>query len=249
MDSLTNLDLTGRYKCPHENCEKKYKQFHRLKRHLKEKHNTSININPPQHTSSNSSSYYGVFNVASAFVKVCLLFRDTEDAYKMGDGNRLIRYAKYKMLHFYQGHHIKYRLWMWRVLAYYISILSEKEAYEYKRNMSFNMGRGVGHLIPNDNLVEINVHLLKDQSRKMGANITFEGCRRWVKCLEYLRDLCDVYDKATSKHGKSGKHAKAKRESDITFVVDAANIFNFTVGREHASFVNFSSDLLTSLNF
>ena len=58
---------------------------------------------------------------------------------------------------------------------YYTAILSAREAYEYKWNMSFNIGRGIGHLIPNDNLVEINVHLLKDQCRKMGANVTFDA--------------------------------------------------------------------------
>lgn len=252
LASLTELDVENKYKCPYLDCTKAYKQFHWLKRHLKEKHNITVNINPPQHSSTKTSSNYdGVYNVASAFMKVGLLFRDTEDAYKMGDGIRLIRNARFELLHFHQGHHIKYRLWMWRVLAYFMSILSEREAYEYQWNMSFNIGRGIGHLIPNDNLVEMNVHLLKDQCRKMGANITFEGCRRWVKCLKYLSDLSDVFDKATIKSSKSGKHAKAKRQSDIAHVVaelNHQNVFEFTLGREHASFPNFSSDLLASVN-
>ena len=121
--------------------------------------------------------YDGISNVASAFLKVGLLFHDTDDAYKMGDGNRLLRNAKYELLHFDKGHHIKYCLWMWWMLAYSKSLLSEKEAYEYIWNMSFNFGQGLGHLIPNDNLVEIQVHLIKEQRRRMRANVTYEGVR------------------------------------------------------------------------
>lgn len=110
LESLQNKDSERKFKCP--NCDKTYKQFQWLKRHLKDKHGVAVNLNPPQRTESSKDMYDGVFNVASAFLKVGLLFRDTDDAYKMGDGTRLIRNAKYEMLHFNQGHHIKYRLWM-----------------------------------------------------------------------------------------------------------------------------------------
>ena len=105
-------------------CQRKYKQLHWLKRYMRDKHGVTINLNSPQR-SEKSSEYDRVFKVASSFLKVGLLFRDTDNAYKMGDGDRLIRNAKYELLHFNQGHHIKYRLWMWRMLAYYKSLLSE----------------------------------------------------------------------------------------------------------------------------
>ena len=252
MASLTDKDDENRFRCPHTDCPKAYKQFHWLKRHLKNKHNITVNINPPMHSQSlPSAKYDGIYNVASAFMKVGLLFRDTDDAFRMGDGNRLLRNAKFELLHFHQGHHIKYRLCMWRVLAYYTAILSAREAYEYKWNMSFNIGRGMGHLIPNDNLVEINVHLLKDQCRKMGANVTFEGCRKWVKCLKYLHDLSETVDVATKKTPKGGKHTKSKRDKEIALVVQELvqqEVFKFTPNREHASFPNFSSDLLASVD-
>ena len=120
MASLTDKDDESRFRCPHTDCPKAYKQFHWLKRHLKNKHNITVNINPPMHSQSlPSAKYDGIYNVTSAFMKVGLLFRDTDDAFRMGDGNRLLRIAKFELLHFHQGHHIKYRLWMWRVLAYY----------------------------------------------------------------------------------------------------------------------------------
>lgn len=218
---------------------------------MKDKHGLTINLIPPQRTEVSTDTYDGIFNVASAFLKVGLLFRDTDDAYKMGDGNRLQRNAKYELLHFDQGHHIKYRLWMWRMLAYAKSLLSEKEAYEYIWNMSFNFGQGLGHLIPNDNLVEINVHLMKEQCRRMGANVTYEGARKWVKCLKFLHDLSDEFDEQSGVKKRSTKHTQADREAEINTIVkelSEVNVFEFQPGREHRSFVNFSSDVLEGVN-
>ena len=43
----------------------------------------------------------------------------------------------------------------------------KKEAYEYMWNMSFILSQGLGHLIPNDNLAEINVHLMKELKKEL----------------------------------------------------------------------------------
>ena len=249
LESLQSTDEEQKFKCP--NCQKSYQQFHWLRRHMKEKHGVVINLAPPQRSQSSETPYDGIFNVASAFLKVGLLFRDTDDAYRMGDGNRLIRNAKYELLHFNQGHHIKYRLWMWRMLAYVKAILSQKEAYEYMWNMSFNLGQGLGHLIPNDNLVEINVHLMKEQCRRMGANVTYEGARKWVKCLKYMHDLSDSVNKESQIQKKSSKHSQTDRRNEISIIAKElchVNAFQFLPGREHRSFVNFSSDILENLN-
>ena len=249
LGNLQIRDAHKPFKCPH--CDKAYKGFHWLRRHMKEKHGVSINLAPPQRSDPSQTEYDGVFNVASAFMKIGLLYRDTDDSYRMGDGNRLIRNAKYELLHFDQGHHIKYRLWMWRMLAYVKAILSEKEAYEYTWNMSFNYGQGLGHLIPNDNLVEINVHLMKEQCRRMGANVTYEGARKWVKCLKYMHDMSDRLNKECKIKKRSTKHSEADRKEEIRTIVRElcdTSIFEFQPGREHHSFVNFSSDLLEGLN-
>ena len=81
--------------------------------HMKKVHNVEHSLVPPLHTEP-AEEVDGVFNYASAFVKVALLYRDTHDAYSMGDGDRLFRNLKFLLLHFDKGHHIKYRLWSFR---------------------------------------------------------------------------------------------------------------------------------------
>ena len=166
LESLQSTDEDQKFKCPKLTEELSAISLAQKAHERKKKHRVVINLAPPQRSHSSETPYDGIFNVASAFLKVDLLFRDTDDDYRMGDGNRLIRNAKYKLLHFNQGHHIKYRLWMWRMLAYVKATLSKKEAYEYMWNMSFILSQGLGHLIPNDNLAEINIHLMKELKKK-----------------------------------------------------------------------------------
>ena len=79
--------------------------------------------------------------------------------------------------------------------------------------MSFNNGRGVGHLIPYDNLVERNVHMLKDKCRKIDVYVTFEGSRKLVKFLSIFM----IYQKQLLwlKQSSIGiKHTKNKSEKN-----------------------------------
>lgn len=109
----------------------------------------------------------------SSFMKLALLLRDTEDAYKFGDGTRIFRNAKFEMMCADVANHSKYKLWLWRLLAYECALLSPREAFEYKWNCSSNIHGGLGKNIPNDNLVEICVHVIKKKMREQGANLTY----------------------------------------------------------------------------
>ena len=80
-------------------------------------------------------------------MKVALLCRELHDAYKMGDGSRVFRDIKFLMLHFDRGHNIKYRLWMFRMLAYDLALLSEHERFIYRNNLAINMVGGYRNCI------------------------------------------------------------------------------------------------------
>lgn len=107
-----------------------------------EVHNVSVEIVAPKRKEADEH-FDGKMNYASAFMKVALLFRDTVDAYKMGDGGRVFRNLKFLILHFDRGKHIKYRLWLWRMMTYERALLSEYERYAYINNIAINMTGGV----------------------------------------------------------------------------------------------------------
>lgn len=70
--------------------------------------------------------------VLSLFCRMAYLYHDTQDAYKMGDGDCIFANAKVEMLYAFSLKHTKYRLWLWRMLSYEMSLLSKREAFEYK---------------------------------------------------------------------------------------------------------------------
>ena len=61
------------------------------------------------------------------FMKCALLLRDTNDAYKMGDGDRVTVNAKYQMLLSRVGNHTKYQLWLFRYLANCLTLFKHQE--------------------------------------------------------------------------------------------------------------------------
>ena len=105
------------------------------------------------------------------------LLKDLADAYRMADGNRIFRDIKFAFLYFFETGHIKYRLWLFRMMAYEKAILSERKAFEYKWNVCANMNGRVDGNIPDDNLVEIHVKQLKSLLSAQGANVSYESAK------------------------------------------------------------------------
>ncbi|OWF41847.1 hypothetical protein KP79_PYT02112 [Mizuhopecten yessoensis] len=109
----------------------------------------------------NSSKPDSIAIYRASFLKCALLLRDTNNAYKMADGDRIAENAKFQLLLSRVGNHTKYQLWLFRFLAYMVALLSPRMTYEYKWNCTSDLLGGNGHDIPNDNLVEIQVQNVK----------------------------------------------------------------------------------------
>ena len=240
----SNVGPDNLFHCSFQGCNKSYMTIGWLKNHLRKQHQITVEMPVPRQ--EEDDAFDGQLNYASSFMKLGLLYRDTSDAFKMGDGERIQRNIKFLMLHFSVGSHIKYRLWLWRMQAYMTALLSERESFLYKHNMSVNMTGGIRHCIANDNLVEIHIHKMKELMRAMGANITYEASQKAAKCIDYLQKMT-----AAAANVKSGHHAAADSKDDINEMARCLvenQTFTRHEGRAYRTFPNFPSDMLHKIN-
>ena len=132
---------------------------------------------------------------------------------------------------------------MFRFLANYHSLLNPQEAYEYKWNCTTNMKGGTGHNIPNDNLVEILVHRLKDKLKSQGANATYESARKAALTLQIQDEIKEnmILQCGLKKQGTSRSNATVKGDIDIMMkeLLDE-NVFDYVPGRAYDKFENFN---------
>lgn len=151
-------------------CGQKYTKTGWLRIHLVKKHHWQFH--------SETAKTSTVHNPVKCFLFMSLLYRDTCDSYHMGDGDRIVRNAHLEWIYASALKHTKYKIWLFRMLTYIISILNPQQRFEYIWNMTVNLKGGIGKNIPNDNCVEIQVHNIKSQLNTQGSNKSFESARQ-----------------------------------------------------------------------
>ncbi len=157
------------YTCFGNKCCKKFKTRTGFVKHLNNCH-CDILINKPDTDIATCTKQ-------DSLLMHLFLLRDLNDVYRMADGDRVFRDIQLVFLYFFETGHTKYRLWMFRMMAYEKAILSPRKAFEYKWNLSVNMNGGVDGNIPDDNLVEIHVKQLKTLLSSQGANVSFDSAK------------------------------------------------------------------------
>jgi hypothetical protein len=234
LQEMYNLS-TARYEC---SCGKQYKGVGHLKNHLKNIH--GWNFTSKKLSDDLDTDYVALWR--ASFMKCALLLRDTYNAYRMADGNRIFRNAKFEMLCAHVAHHSKYQLWLWRLIAYEMAVLSPKEAYEYKWNCTTNLRGHVGQNIPNDNLVELMVKAVKDKLKKQGANMTYESARKAVKSLQMQEDILLKFQQESQFKPKGTTRSTPEMKGEIKKIVSElrlGKIFKHIAGRKLQSFGQF----------
>lgn len=124
-------------------CGKQYKTLGFLKRHLVNIHNWVFRDNEdPTPDPSCEGKTDKVADYRASFMKNALLLRDTYDAFSMCDRERIVRNTKFEILCADVRKHTKYKLWLWRFVAYIIALLSPKQAFEYMWNCASSTTEG-----------------------------------------------------------------------------------------------------------
>lgn len=133
--------LTMKYACT---CLK-YKTPGIFKRHLIEEHNWIIDVLMQDQLQSKTDL---IALYRASFMKKALLLRDTYNAFRMGDGDRILRNSKFEMLCDSVRGHTKYKLQLWRFQAYVTAILTPKEAEKYLWNCTASTNGGTEIIFP-----------------------------------------------------------------------------------------------------
>ncbi|XP_053407578.1 uncharacterized protein LOC123533412 [Mercenaria mercenaria] len=212
------------YKC--SECGKTYKREKGMKKHLTNVHKWEFMKEAKKDTNSKAKTSPVASEIDSCFLFFALLMRSTVEAFKHDDGERAARNIKYEYILAGIGGHTKYRLWLWRMLAYMNCLLSPRLSYECKWNISANMIGGHAGNIPNDNLVEISVETVKKKLKTQGANVTFKSAQTACQTIQPLAVIKSVLEKQCKAVIKSGKHVKKNKQNDIVDMVQQLMLVN-----------------------
>lgn len=232
------VDHEQRYVCSY--CDKKYKRVGNLKGHLQAHHDWMEEDNDGMDEDSCKADSIAIYR--ASFLKCALLLRDTNDAYQMADGDRIEENAKFQLLLSHVGNHTKYQLWLFRFLAYIVALLSPRMAYEYKWNCTSSLRGGREHNIPNDNLVEIQVHNVKKKIQDQGANCTYASARRAALTLQVQHEMRENMKHECLMKPSGTKRPEVSKINDLVSMVkeiQESDIMDYVPGREFCSFPGF----------
>lgn len=116
--------------------------------------------------------------------------------------------------------HTKYKIWLFRIISYVGGLLSKKQAYEYKWNMTVNLVGGTGHNIPNNNCVEIQVHNIKSQLQSQGSNKSFEYAKNLSLTNQVIEDIKEQLMKTTHSYKTKRFRPPVDNTKDIQLIVE-----------------------------
>ncbi|XP_021346896.1 uncharacterized protein LOC110446192 [Mizuhopecten yessoensis] len=191
-------------------CDKTYIKSGWFKKHLEKRHSWKFH---------SVQSKDADLNPVQSFLLISFLLRDSCDAFKMGDGDRIVRNAYLEWLYASAVRHIKYRLWLWRMISYAIAILDTKDSFEYKWNMTVNLPGEIQNNIPNDNCVEIQVHNIKRQLNTQGANKSFKSAKQICMTTQVIDGIKEQLMKTTETVKPRVARPTADKTKDVVMIV------------------------------
>lgn len=131
------------------------------------------------------------------------------------------------------------------MISYIIALLSPRESFEYKWNISTNLVGGVDKNIPNDNCVELQVKTIKNQLKTQGANKSFNSARTITLTTQVLDDVKMSLLKENNNVRSSRVRPGVDKRTDIMTIANC--ILNMCNGQltdlEWKSFTKFKKHL------
>jgi len=129
-----------------------------------------------------------VTNYASLVIGYGLMAENFHDAWREGDGGRLVRCWKFLLLHFRGNGRTKYALEAFRLISQTSAVLSPRSAHQLTWNRTCNPKGGHGNNIPLDLENEFLNRVFKDDINTFRANITTKSVDRSSQSLKRMND-------------------------------------------------------------
>lgn len=192
----------------------------------------------------------GVHNYARVLCHFAALVYLFIDAWKEGDGERVIRCWKMFMVHFHAEKKTKYALEALR-LQFLLVTLQPYLVHQLMWGRFVNTHGGKGRNIPCDLHNEHINKLYKDIVANMGANFTEVASTRAARAVSSLERLALAFDKHTGIHPEATAHTTREDEKDVKMVVDVvlkARVLDEIQNRYHSKFPKFSQNPLHTWN-
>jgi hypothetical protein len=215
-ETVSNAFKDKVFTCTNSNCGKQFKSRTVFVKHFSTCQRDMLIENKPDADTAMCTKQ-------DSLIMHLMLLRDLTDAYRMCDGDRVFRNIKLIFLYCFETGHIKYRLWMFRMMAYEKAILSHKKAFEYKWNLCVNMNGGINGNIPDDNLVEIHVKQLKTLLSGQGANVCFQSAKlasvimKKIDCVKRnLQQYCNIEHNV-------GHRSQVDKSKDVLLIAQELN--------------------------
>ena len=180
------------------------------------------------------------------FASLVLLF---VDAWKEGDGERILRLWKIMMLHFRAEKKNKYALEALR-LQFQVATLPPHLSHQLTWGRFINTHGGKGRNLPCDLHNEHINKLFKDIIANMGANFTKTASTWAARSVSSLERLSTGFDKQAGIHPEATAHGRRSDEKDVKIVVDVlkkAKVLEVIEKRSHRMFPKFNPDPLHKL--
>lgn len=152
------------------------------------------------------------------------------------------------MLNLYAGAlgHTKYKLWLWRYIAYIVAILSPKESFEYKWNICQNLMGGVDQNIPNDNCVELQIKKIKSQLNTQGSNKSFNSAKVVTMSTQVIDNMKQKLMQVNNTVRAGRKRPQVDKSVDIGRIAECVLKNGHGVVKDWPSFSKFKDPLSMS---
>ena len=181
---------------------------------------------------------------------ILLLLRANHDAFKFGDGARVIRLYKYFILFFKVSKCPKYAIAMLHLQAQVNCLLTPRLAHSLTWNRFVNHQGKADTNHPMDLEIEHDNKFFKNDCHSYRGEFTEKTVNRIGRSTESSKEIVRNFDHTTSVQRPSGRHTRLSTEDDVKALVEhvcSAEVFKNIPGRVHSAFPNISHNLLQQL--
>lgn len=205
---------------------------------------TNPNPSSVQQTECNTLEDH-VTNYASLVIGFGLMAANFHDAWREGDGGRLLRCWKFLLLYFRGNGRTKYAVEAFRLIAQTSALLSPRKAHQLIWNRTCNPRGGLGNNIPLDLQTEFLNRVFKEDINTFPSNITSNSVDRSAQSVRQVHDTLEHFDRITLVHKDKGQHVPPDESQDFSLVLQvlkAEDVFTPMPSRAHSCFKNISAD-------